>query len=69
MVARPACQVTPKSHPQLVLCESDIEDEAGLRFAHTRGAGLFEAGVHVDESRGKRVGSDTPFGKVTRRPV
>ena len=29
-------QVTSRWHPQLVLCEPDIEDEDELRFAHIR---------------------------------
>jgi hypothetical protein len=62
-------QVTPKWHPQLVLCEPDIEDEAELRFVHTHGAGLFEVGVRVDDSRGKRGWSDTPFGRVAWIPI
>ena len=62
-------QVTSRWHPQLVLCEPDIEDEDELRFAHIRGTELFEVGMHVDESRGKREGSDTPFGRVTWIPV
>jgi hypothetical protein len=62
-------QVTPRWHPQLVLCEPDIEDEAELRFVHTHGAGLFEVGVRVDESEGKRGWSDTPFGRVAWIPV
>lgn len=57
-------QVAPKRHPQLVLCEPDIEDEAELRFVQTHGAGLFEVGVRVDESGGKRGWSDTPYGRV-----
>lgn len=62
-------QVTPKRHPQLVLCEPDIEDEAELRFVQMHGAGLFEIGVRVDESRGKRGWSDTPYGRVAWIPV
>jgi hypothetical protein len=37
-------QVTSRWHPQLVLCEPDIEDEDELRFVNTHGPGLFEAG-------------------------
>ena len=62
-------QVTPKRHPQLLLCEPDIEDEAELRFVQTHGTGLFEVGVHVDESRGKRGWSDTPYGRVAWIPI
>jgi hypothetical protein len=62
-------QVAPKRHPLLVLCEPDIEDEAELRFVQTHGAGLFEVGVRVDESGGKRGWSDTPYGRVTWIPV
>jgi len=62
-------QVTPKWHPQLVLCEPDTEDEAELRFVHSHGAGLFEVGVRVDDSGGKRGWSDTPFGRVVWIPV
>jgi hypothetical protein len=57
-------QVAPRRHPQLVLCEPDVEDEAELRFVQTHGAGLFEVGVRVDESGGKRGWSDTPYGRV-----
>jgi len=62
-------QAAPKRHPHLVLCEPDIEDEAELRFVHTHGAGLFEVGVRVDGSGGKRGWSDTPFGRVAWIPV
>jgi len=62
-------QITPKRHPQLVLCEPDVEDEAELRFVQTHGAGLFEVGVRVEESGGKRDWSDTPFGRVAWIPV
>lgn len=62
-------QVTPKRHPQLVLCEPDAEDEAELRFVQTHGAGLFEVGVRVDESGGKRGWSDTPYGRMAWIPV
>ena len=62
-------QVTPKRHPHLVLCEPDIEDEAELRFVQMHGAGLFEVGVRVDESEGKRGWSDTPYGRVAWIPV
>ena len=48
-------QVTPsKWHPQLVLREPDIQDEAELRFVWAFSAGLFEVGEHLDESGGKR---------------
>jgi hypothetical protein len=47
-------QVATPWHPQLVLCEPKIEDEAELRFAQTHGVGLFEVGVRVDKSGGKR---------------
>ena len=48
-------QVTPsKWHPRLVLCEPDVENEAESRFVQSHGAGLFEVGVRVDESAGKR---------------
>jgi hypothetical protein len=57
-------KVAPKWHPQLILCEPDVEDEDELRFAQTHGAGLFEIGVRVDESRGRRGWSDTPFGRL-----
>jgi len=57
-------KVARKWHSQLILCEPDVEDEDELRFVQTHGAGLFEIGVHVDESRGKRGWSDTPFGRV-----
>ena len=62
-------QVTPRWHPQLVLCEPDVDNEAELRFVQTHGAGLFEVGVRVDESGGKRGWSDTPFGRVAWIPV
>ncbi|KAI9507130.1 glyoxalase-like domain-containing protein [Russula earlei] len=62
-------QVTPKRHPQLVLCEPDVEDEGEMRFAQTHGAGLFEVGVRVDESDGKQGWSDTPFGRVAWVPL
>ena len=62
-------QVAPMRHPQLVLCEPDTEDEAELRFVQTHGAGLFEIGVRVDESRGKRGWSDTPYGRMAWIPV
>ena len=62
-------QVTPKWHPQLVLCEPDTENEAELRFVQTHGVGLFEVGVRVDESGGKQGWSDTPFGRVAWIPV
>ena len=62
-------QVTPKWHPQLVLCEPDVDDEAELRFVQTHGAGLFELGVRVDEGGGKQGWSDTPFGRVVWIPV
>lgn len=62
-------QVTPKRHPQLVLCEPDVEDEAELGFVQTHGAGLFEIGVRVDERRGKRGWSDTPYGRVAWIPI
>jgi hypothetical protein len=61
--------VAPKWHPQLLLCEPDVEDEDELRFVQTHGAGLFEIGVLVDGSRGKRGWSDTPFGRVAWIPV
>ena len=48
-------QVAPsKWHPRLVLCEPDVENEAESRFVQSHGAGLFEVGVRVDESAGKR---------------
>jgi hypothetical protein len=50
--------------PQLVLCEPDIEDEAEMQFVHTQGAGLFEAGVRVDDSGGRRL-----FWRVAWIPV
>jgi hypothetical protein len=56
-----------KWHPQLLLCEPDVEDEDELRFVQTHGAGLFEIGVLVDGSRGKRGWSDTPFGRADTR--
>jgi hypothetical protein len=62
-------QVTPRWHPQLPLCEPDIEDEQELRFMQTHGAGLFEVGVCIYESGGKRCGSDTPFGRVAWIPI
>jgi hypothetical protein len=65
----PDGQCTPKWRPQLVLREPDIGDEAELRFVETHGAGLFEVGVRVDESGGKRGWSDTPFGRVAWIPI
>jgi hypothetical protein len=62
-------QVAPRWHPHLALCEPDVENEAELRFVQTHGAGLFEVGVRVDESAGKRGWSDTPFGRVAWIPV
>jgi hypothetical protein len=62
-------QVTPRWHPQLLLCEPDIEDEQELRFVQTHGAGLFEVGVRIYESGGKRGWSDTPFGRVAWIPI
>jgi len=62
-------QLTPKWHPQLLLCEPDVDDEDELRFVQTHGAGLFEIGVRVDERSGKRRWSDTPFGRVAWIPV
>ena len=62
-------QLTPKWHPQLLLCEPDVDDEDELRFVQTHGAGLFEIGVRVDERCGKRRWSDTPFGRVAWIPV
>jgi hypothetical protein len=58
-------QDTPaERHPRLVLREPDIEDEAELRFVQTHGAGLYEIGVCVNESGGKRGWSYTPYGRV-----
>ena len=57
-------QVTPRWHPQPLLCEPDIADEQELQFVQTHGAGLFEVGVRIYESGGKRSWSDTPFGRV-----
>ena len=54
----------PERHPRLVLREPDVEDEGELRFVQTHGAGLYEVGVRVDESGGKRGWSDTPYGRV-----
>ena len=62
-------QVTPRWHPQLVLCEPDIGDEQELRFVQTHGAGLFEVGIRIYESGGKRGWSDTPFGRVAWIPI
>jgi len=62
-------QVLPEWHLQLVLREPDIGDEAELRFVETHGAGLYEVGVRVDESGGKRGWSDTPFGRVAWVPT
>ncbi|KAI0293343.1 glyoxalase-like domain-containing protein [Multifurca ochricompacta] len=61
--------VTPKRHPQLVLREPDMRDEVEAHFVETHGAGLFEIGVRVDESGGKRGSSETPFGRVVWVPV
>ena len=53
MVARLARPVTPsKWHPQLVLREPDVENEAELWFVQSYGVGLFEVGVRADEVRG-----------------
>ena len=47
-------QVTPsKWHPQLVLREPDIQDEAELRFVWAFSAGLFEVGERFYESGGQ----------------
>ena len=55
-------QVTPsKWHPQLVLREPDIQDEAELRFVWAFSAGLFEVGEHSDESGGKRDWLDVGY--------
>ena len=62
-------KVTPRWHPQLILCEPDVDDEDELHFAQTHGAGLFEIGVRVYETHGKRGCSDTPFGRVAWIPV
>jgi hypothetical protein len=62
-------QVTPRWHPQLLLCEPDIEDEQELLFVQTHGAGLFKVGVRIYESGGKRGWSDTPFGRVVWIPI
>jgi len=61
--------VARKWHPQLLLCEPDIDDEEELQFVQTHGAGLFEVGVRVDESGGKQGWSETPFGRVAWIPV
>jgi hypothetical protein len=55
----------------LVLCEPDIEDEDELGFVHTHasGAGLFEVGVRVDDSGGKRGWLDAPFERVAWIPI
>ena len=46
-------QVTPsKWHPQLVLREPDVENEAELWFVQSYGVGLFEVGVRADEVQG-----------------
>ena len=57
-------QVTPRWHPQPVLCEPNIEDEAELRFVQIHRAELFRVGIHINESRRKRGWSDPPFGRV-----
>ena len=62
-------KIAPRWHPQLVLCEPDVDDEDELHFVQTHGAGLFEIGVRVDETRGKRGWSDTPFGRVAWIPM
>jgi len=54
---------------QDTLPEPDIEDKAGSRFVRTHGAGLYEVGVRVDESGGKRGWSDTPHGRVAWIPI
>jgi len=41
-------QLMPKWHPQLLLCELDVNDKDDLRFVQMDGAGLFEIGVHVN---------------------
>jgi len=63
-------KIAPRWHPQLVLCEPDVvdEDELHLHFVQTHGAGLFEIGVRVDETHGKR-GWDSPFGRVACIPM
>ena len=61
-------QVTPRWSPQLLLCEPDIE-EAELRSVQSHGAGLFEVGVRIYKSGGKRGWSDTPFGRVAWIPI
>ena len=38
-------------------------------FVQTHGAGLFEVGVRIYESGGKRGWSDTPFGRVAWIPI
>ena len=53
-------QVTPRWHPQLLLCEPDIEDEQELRFVQTHSAGLFELG-----SASTRVG-ESGVGLIRR---
>jgi hypothetical protein len=51
------------------LGDPDVEDEDELHFVQTHGAGLFEIGVRVDGTHGKRGWSDTPFGRVAWIPV
>jgi hypothetical protein len=59
-------QVTPRWHPQPVLCEPNIEDEAELRFVQIHRAELFRVGIHIDESRRKRGWSNAPLGEWPR---
>ena len=62
-----SAQVTPRWHPQLVLCGPDIEDEAELMFVRIHGAELFVS--RINESGRKRGWSDTPFSRVAWIPI
>jgi hypothetical protein len=59
-------QLTPKWHPQLLLCELDDNDDDELRFVQMHGAGCLriEIGVHIDERCGKQRWLDMLFGRV-----
>ena len=68
MIARPA----GPSNVQVASAASVVR--AGYRgrgriAVRAHSSELFKVGVRVDESRGKRGGSDTPFGRVTWIPV